>query len=582
VVGGSLLVAGAMAPEVVTGQDATATPPALSPMELLVQRIPAPQPADDPVMATIEALAACGVPTWEGTSATSPIIPVAGDMAPNRLLRWQAHNLAMEIRNRGGRNGATYDAAIPIPEGTPPPSPVLAGYVATARTPGGDLARAVMGDQDWAQAAGIRFPAVIGALLLADVARETLAPTARTLAVPLGARQDGVCSSLQAWVEATIAAIFDALRLDEPDNTVGQVITGIWNFIVDIAETVAGGLASRLKDAVLSAVRAIAGLIGTASQIVSLLQLWTISVEPAPPVTAFGIGNATVSGTVLVRVTSGTMTEWPSDISDCAAVSGIPLPSLAAGEAPVTWEYSEAPIDLVSITAEPAALDGGGEAVLAYETNSESAEDATGTPHEGLLTVVPTVERDDLGDVADAILATSLAGLPAIVRDVVVPILGPMASEVVEQIAGMVTVTGSGVVTVIYHTPPEPGSTPEEIEEGTCLGGTWRIVDFIGMLNSYMSSLGATVTYTDQSGSAYFTFGPDGLFTWDAAAFAVTGGDTLAGIGSVEATVTLDGRQAYRAICGGGERRLAPGDDRRHDRCRGCIPQRRTPWRDAA
>ena len=539
--GGSLLAAGVLFPGQAIAQTATPPPVPDNPMDALVARIRAPQAGDDVVNALIEAFAACGIPTYEDTAATAPIIPVTGAMAPNRLLRWQAHNLAIEIRNRGGRDGAMWDVTIPVPEGNPPPSLILAGYVATATTPGGDLARAIMGEQDWTQIATIHFPAVIGALLVADIARERSPLTVRQLAVPLGARQ-GVCSSLQGWVEQTIAAIFDALKLEEPDDTVGQVITGIWNWIVDVGETVVGGLVTELTEGMLSIVRAVAGLVGTASQIVSLLQPWTISIEPMPEVIPFAIDDATVSGIVHAHVTTGLVTEWPADIADCAAVAGLALPDLTAGAAPITWQFTESPIDLVAITTEPSALDDAGDATLTYDTNHESAEDAKGTPHEGLFAMCATVERDDLRTLGDTVLVTVLSGLPAIVRDIVVPILGPVANDIVASLVGMVSVMGYGLVTVIYHTRQEtPEPSEEVLEQGACPAGTWRIVDFISMLNSFMATTGATVTYTEQSGDSLMTFGPGDAFTWSAAAFAITGGDTLAGIGAVEATVTLDG-----------------------------------------
>src|SRR5690606_18748965 len=134
----------------------------------------------------------------------------------------------------------------------------------------------------------------------------------------------------------------------------------------------------------------------------------------------------------------------------------------------------------VAITSEPAALDAAGDATLGYNTIQEPAEVAKGTPHEGLFAISATVERDDLRTLGDTVLATMLSGLPAIVRDIVVPILGPLANDVVASLVSMVTVTGNGIVTVIYHTPEEvtPEASEEVVAEGGCLDGTWRIVDF--------------------------------------------------------------------------------------------------------
>src|SRR5690606_7080646 len=135
---------------------------------------------------------------------------------------------------------------------------------------------------------------------------------------------------------------------------------------------------------------------------------------------------------------------WPADIADCAAVAGVALPALTASDSPVTWQFNESPIDLVAITSEPAALDAAGDATLGYNTNQESAEVAKGTPHEGLFAISATVEREDLRTLGDTVLATMLSGLPAIIRDIVVPILGPLANDVVASLVSMVTVTGNG------------------------------------------------------------------------------------------------------------------------------------------
>ena len=441
----------------------------------LAKRLRATPFSESNVEATIVALARAGIPVYDDPTAAEPVRPVAGVPAPLRFLRWQVRNMALELARFGGQVGSGLDDLIPPPEGAPPPSLLLAGYVATAATPGGDLARAIMGDRDWREAATVTFPAMVLALCCADLARETTKSTRKTTR-QIGAKAPGLgvhafvppaaglCSTVQGFVDQTLDAVVAALTVEPPDDVPGQIIGSIWNFIVSVGEHVVKGLVKTLTKPVLQVIQSIAAVVGIGSLVLSALQSWAVSVEPDPDVTLFGVaaGNA---GGIAISVDNGGLADWPPDIADCAAVAGVPLPPLVPKAAPLSWTVAETPIDLVAIIDQPALLGDDGRATLTYLTNTEDGATAAGTPVNGTLTVAVTVDRPDLDQLKNVIANAAFASLPDIVQKVLVPILGSHVKGLLGGFVKLASVSNTAAVTVIYHEreqTPEPESEDED------------------------------------------------------------------------------------------------------------------------
>ncbi len=150
------------------------------------------------------------------------------------------------------------DGVIPIPaklrHRIPPTSDLLAAYVAAADTPGAALSRALMAGEDLLHPGAARFPAITLFLFVSDLATDgsptgvllgprvpVLARTVKAAAVVrrvptppvLSAALGTICSGSASFVDRSIQALFDAIKLGTPDNLPGKVLVSVWNWLVD-------------------------------------------------------------------------------------------------------------------------------------------------------------------------------------------------------------------------------------------------------------------------------------------------------------------------------------------------------------
>jgi hypothetical protein len=506
------------------------------------------------VDAAIEALAMAGILVQRDPNDLLGYRPVEGKASPLRFLRWQVQNMALELSAGAGQRGDELDALIDTQPGAPPPSYLLAGYVAAAETTGGELARRLMGGRDWARAPLQTFPSLVMALCASDLALDTPAeatvrplayvpaPVSGALAIPAV----DACGLVGGYVEQVVNSLFNALKVAVPQSGIGKVLAQIWNFLVDLAQTGVELALELLTDAVLGIVKAIAALVGIGSLVLSALKVWTISLQADPGDTRFGVGGEIIQGEMRVRVTNGGLGEWPAEIVSCAALGGVALPDLTPSGAKLSWKLTEAPIDLVQIASDPGLLDDDGRATLVYLTNNEPEEQAKGEPREGLLTVKATVDRPDLEQLKNAIADLSFSALPGIVQTVLVPILGNKAKSIASGLVSLAAMNATRTIPVIYHelqpTPtPEPTVTEEPGTGTSCPFGDWSVVNFAEYAEGVARAAGADVTYQAAGGSSTFSVS-EKEFTWVFDAVSVVGTMAIEGMGVLNVLVTIDGQ----------------------------------------
>ncbi len=122
-------------------------------------------------------------------STAAPEVPLSGPPSPLELLDFQAHALAVQSWAGAGWTGAELDQVVPLPAdatGTPSLADLLAAYSASALTPGGAFARALLAGQDLRDPATVRFPAVVMFLFASDLATD--GGEGRTVRQPLAGR----------------------------------------------------------------------------------------------------------------------------------------------------------------------------------------------------------------------------------------------------------------------------------------------------------------------------------------------------------------------------------------------------------
>jgi hypothetical protein len=496
------------------------------------------------VDAAIQALALAGIAVYDDPSSSKPIVPIEGTTSPLRLLRWQVRNMALELSARNGLLGEKIDSIFPEQQGIPTPSLLLGGYVSSAKTAGGELARALIGKRNWKEAQSITFPTMVFMLFASDLALDTgvagigQSNQAALWAVP--AAIGDVCASVEDFIAITVAAVIDVLNAAERGDRSLLVLTGVWDFVVALGQDAFQGVAENLNDSEIATIGTISGALAFGGMTVSLVQSWTVRVDRAPAETRFGIDDEVVTGQMVASVDTGGLDDWPPDIIDCAAVVGIELPTFNATDASLAWDVKETPIDLIREPDMPAALDENGKAIFAYKTNNESRTISRGTEHRGLLKVEATVERQDFGILQEKIVGELSRLLPDPVKAVVNGLIGKPIDDLTEGLVAAATGKGLGIVTITYHEHEEE-PTPEP--PPPCPIGTWSVEDISSFMQkvSGQGSGNASITLEDTTGRMTYLYTEEGSYKLDANQFNVKSGADVEGVGHLTTIIKFEG-----------------------------------------
>lgn len=446
----------------------------LSAARALVERVRAEPFGDDNIAAVIEILARSGIATYETPMSPTPIQAVEGVESPLALLWDQVRAMALEAWSSGGLAGEDLDGLVAVDPDLAPPSYLLAGYVATAETEGAEVARALMGERDWAEAPSLVFPQLVLALFSSDLARDRMAEAgvttqrrvtrAAAMAVTgeIRTAQGGACTAASDFISGALSRVFQALRLGEGGG--GSIFRGIWNFVVSVLETVVTAIVRQFEERVLNLIGQVAGTVAVVTTIVNAIRPWTVTVGVVPPLTHKGVGAIPPeSGRVRVRVELAGLSDWPAFVKDCAQRAGRALPDLRPEGAPVRWQLLEqTPGDLVAETGRTTVLDAQGAATLDFTT----LVDAVPEPWETRLGFVRsrvTIERPDLRNLANVGIDFLLAQLPSQVQPVIRQFIQGPIDQLKAKLDSLISTQVSDMGYVVYHTPaatPEPDATP--------------------------------------------------------------------------------------------------------------------------
>jgi hypothetical protein len=418
---------------------------------------------DANVDAAMELLARSGIATFDRPTSQAPVVEVRGIPSPVTLLRDQVRAMALEAWAGGGILGEDLDPLVPIEPGLAPASFILAGYVADGGTEGADVARALMGEQDWVEAPMLTFPQLVLMLFTSDLARDRMAErqavtpsrlAALAVASQVETAQAGACSAVSNFITGAILRVFKELRLGESGG--GVIFKRIWNFVVGIAERALLAVVKRFETRVLEFIARIAWAVHLASTLVSAVRPWNVTVEAGPPTTYKGVnGTPGQPGQLRVRVNLGGLDQWPPDMVDCARQAGRPLPNLKPEGAPVTWQpLVQAPADLVRLERRQGALDAQGNAVLDYVT----LVDIVPEPWElrvGRYRATVTVQRPQMVQLRRVAIDALLGELPDDLRPIIQAYFGPTLNDLASKLDRILESRASGHATVMYHVPVE-------------------------------------------------------------------------------------------------------------------------------
>ncbi|MEA2622292.1 MAG: hypothetical protein QOH61_1202 [Chloroflexota bacterium] len=449
----------------------------------LAERLRRPAYTADTTAAAAEALARSGIGTYAAPTDDSPELPVTGAASPLRLMDFQTHAVAVDAWAGNGLAGSELDVLLPIPaevhDQSAPASAFVAGYVAAVDSPGAALARALMADQDLTRPQALRFPLIVLDLFASDLAtdggtRTATMPGAGTSAIqailfnPQQSAGDGaagqvgtatLCSDAAKFVDSTIHALFNLLKVAVPDNTVGAIVATIWNWIVDQGEAFVRGLIDAVTGAVLATVRAIAGSIAAIASQVTALVPYAVAVRVNPS-SQIDLGNNRFIGAFVATVTAGDIGDWPDVMKDCASTAQVALPSFRGRDEPVTWgePVTDAP-GIVEALRSDSRTNEAGEASWVFGTGPDPGQ-APGAERTSTVRIDVTIHRSALDDARKSLTDALFSGIPEVLRGFVGEIFSFFVDPLQAAVAALIDTHASGTATIVYHDQPAASPSP--------------------------------------------------------------------------------------------------------------------------
>ncbi|HEV7743254.1 MAG TPA: hypothetical protein VGO65_12635 [Pseudolysinimonas sp.] len=465
---------------VLSGCVPTATPPDAAPIDpdaqALVQELrslPFDQSKVDLVAGALDAAGVAVADTWD-PDATAVV----------RITPWQMQNMAAEAANDGGVSGAELEAISPAPAGAPPLGYLISAWAIDFDSDGARLAHALLGDQDFHHPEVILFPSLVTTLFLADATADYDASDYQAAAAGIGtasvvgfpdARAAGVCSAVGNFIQRAIATVVNALKVDTSGGGFFGFLGKIWNAAVDLATGFVKGLIEAVTRPIVQIMVTIFGAIETIRQLSTYLVEWRSTLVPNPETNMFGIDDAKVHGRVTLTVLDNRI-PIPEAVLECSDLFGVNLrdAGTAAGSH-VSWTPTNmARPDLSRLDAAEDVLDRNQIAQYDYFTGQESAKEAKGDEHAGLLKLVSSVHRNDIEKVRKLFTALVFDQIPSSIRGIVQSIAGPILDAATNHLTSITDVRSTGYVAITFHgeKPPEP--SPAESNAAKSWQGQWQ------------------------------------------------------------------------------------------------------------
>jgi hypothetical protein len=456
----------------------------------------------------VDVLAENGIATVANEPATAPLHAVTGSVGI-RFTEAQVTSMALGASDHAGVLGSTLDAVAPATKGEPPFSYLLAAWVSSGTSSGAAAVRAVMGTQPWIQAPSLVFPSIALPLFTADAIKAIGVPSGATKTAqaqadghPAAGRGTAVlmgpisapCSLVSNFIQDVLDSVFNALKLNGPSGSsviakVGSFFVSLWNIAVSFAQQVVTGLVKAVGNAVVGKIALAAAAAASIAEVVSYITPWSAKVAANPASVALG-GNA---GSFKALVSSGSSSDYPTAVKDCAAALNITLPSLTAQGAKATWTLV-GPLTATSATA--VTLDHQGSSTLQYRTGPSPCGASATEVESGLATV--TVTRSAV-DTLKTLVNTWLTSLIGQAATYVKPLLQPLVNSMLSKLDSLTQVSGTGTVILTQPTGAESSQT-----SCPCPVGHWVVT------NRTVSLLGVS-----GGAGAHWALSPDGNAVMD-------------------------------------------------------------------
>ncbi|MBU0485075.1 MAG: hypothetical protein KKB30_11255 [Proteobacteria bacterium] len=360
------------------------------------------------------------------------------------MLYAQARGMALELSNGTGLTGALLDSLtepIPLEDGTLlTVSQLLASYILNGDTYGAQQSRALLPNIDPADHLETEFPSLTIVFFMKefmiplvaatqDYATTTLSVSPISMAVSVSSDPCGAVSEFLDGLDESVSdSVQDLLDPDHSSIFVGLVSSVVGHFV----QMATDGVKSLLRhNPFANAVRKVADVLGTLTDMQSLFSQWSVTVTP-PGTMHKSPGSPTTGDFTLTLDNGGDGFEWPPAVESCADLFAIELPQLdSADGSSVDWIKVSGFDALASMTSPASGVISGNTASCSVETASESADlhNGGGPVEQGALTVRAEVQMPGLEAIANRIgsMFGSLGtGATSIASDVA-PHIGPKA-----------------------------------------------------------------------------------------------------------------------------------------------------------
>lgn len=446
--------------------------------------------AEDRAATVIDRLAAAGIAVFVEPGDADPIQTPAEPVSPVQLLEWQVRGLAGEADGHAGFAAHDLDTTVgeeEIDETLLTPSQLIAGWARYGDTPAAEQAREILGDSVERPAEAV-FPKLVLLLFTSDIAKAGAAPAEpKGGGSPMSGPQQGAaaqdeastpCSSLVNWVDGIIARVFNAIgHLQAPTvkiglggwfdtvvNTIGKVVAGGVNVVIDGAHFVINKATRVLIAPIIGFFGRIAGIVGTIAQVGSIVRPWSPSLDPDPLTNAKAVLPAAgLPGSFTLSINLGGLDEWPPALADCAAQAGKPLPPLKPAGNPVTWKITGH--DLVEDGERDSVLREDATAVAHYRTTQEE-KFKKAKQQSGTVTATATVQRDDVTELEEAFvkllddaMAQFLPPIAGIVKNQLERFVLPFARKAFDRLKHLRDEKATSWLRVTYHVPDDDETT---------------------------------------------------------------------------------------------------------------------------
>ena len=254
----------------------------------------------------------------------------------------------------------------------------------------------------------------------------------------------------------------------------GNIFVGVWNAAIGLASGVVNGLISTLTEPVVGVIRIAIATLGVATVFASYFRDTKLQVTLDPGQAAggyrFAVGTeADITGQFLGRGESLTG-RWPDALVDCAGAMGVPLPTALGPGAKAAWTVEQGTA-VINPGALSTAVGADVTVHLPFATGRETEEQAKGELTNGTAYAKLRVPRTDVDDLLrlgrDQVVSAKTALLGRIplapLRDaadqlfssIVDPVVARLDAEIAGAAAGLFTLSGTGMVTVSFHRPPD-------------------------------------------------------------------------------------------------------------------------------